>query len=201
MRRVLRQAIAPDLRDGGQPAEVGGSGLGCAGLHDAVAQAKDPDRADPLSPCGWPAEPAGPSRDIAAQCPAGQWTAPTIHVAATPPSSRAAPLRSSRSEKTGGRAKKIDRPHAPATTPCAARCDGRAFWTRWTGYHARGRIEAKPLIVCSQTTAGQWMHCVKLLGQRIAARDPDRQTAEIHIRIALMNRCNALGTAKIIRTA
>jgi hypothetical protein len=45
------------------------------------------------------------------------------------------------------------------------------------------------------------MHCVKLLGQRIAARDPDRQTAEIHIRIALMNRCNALGTAKIIRTA
>jgi hypothetical protein len=149
-----------------------------------------------------------PSRDIASRCPAGQWTAPTIHVAATPPSSRAAPLRSSRSEKTGGRAKKtggrakkIDRPHAPATTPCAARCDGRAFWTRWTGYHARGRIEAKPLIVCSQTTAGQWMRCVKLLGQRIAARDPDRQTAEIHIRIALMNRCNALGTAKIIRTA
>jgi hypothetical protein len=62
-----------------------------------------------------------PSRDIASRCPAGQWTAPTIHVAATPPSSRAAPLRSSRSERTGGRAKKTDRPHAPATTPCARR--------------------------------------------------------------------------------
>jgi hypothetical protein len=45
------------------------------------------------------------------------------------------------------------------------------------------------------------MHCVKLLGQRLSARDPDRQTAEIHIRIALMNCLNALGTAKIIRVA
>ncbi|KAA0916012.1 IS5/IS1182 family transposase, partial [Aquicoccus porphyridii] len=30
---------------------------------------------------------------------------------------------------------------------------------------------------------------------------PDRQTAEIHIRIALMNRFSALGTAEIIRVA
>ncbi|SFB17406.1 hypothetical protein SAMN05421688_3423, partial [Poseidonocella pacifica] len=33
------------------------------------------------------------------------------------------------------------------------------------------------------------------------ARDPDRQTAEIHVRIALMNRFNALGSAEIIRGA
>jgi hypothetical protein len=33
----------------------------------------------------------------------------------------------------------------------------------------------------------------------IAARDPDRQTAEIQIRIALMNRFSALGTAEIVR--
>ncbi|SFB15049.1 hypothetical protein SAMN05421688_3262, partial [Poseidonocella pacifica] len=33
------------------------------------------------------------------------------------------------------------------------------------------------------------------------ARDPDRQTAEIHVRIALMNRFNALGSAEIIRVA
>lgn len=32
-------------------------------------------------------------------------------------------------------------------------------------------------------------------------RDPDRQTAEIHIRIALMNRFSALGTADIVRMA
>jgi hypothetical protein len=70
----------------------------------------------------------------------------------------------------------------------ATRHYGRAFWKRWTGYHARSRIEAK-------------MRCLKSFGERIAARDPDRQTAEIHIRIALMNRFNAPGTAEIIRVA
>ncbi|SPJ26103.1 hypothetical protein PAA8504_03959 [Palleronia abyssalis] len=35
--------------------------------------------------------------------------------------------------------------------------------------------------------------------ERIAARDPDSQTVETHIRIALMNRFNALGTAEIVR--
>lgn len=38
-------------------------------------------------------------------------------------------------------------------------------------------------------------------GERIAARDQDRQTAEIHIRVALMNRFNAPGTAEIVRVA
>lgn len=70
----------------------------------------------------------------------------------------------------------------------ATRHFGRAFWKRWTGYHARSRIEAK-------------MRCLKAFGERIAARDPDRQTAEIHIRIALMNRFNALGNAEIVRVA
>ena len=63
---------------------------------------------------------------------------------------------------------------------------GRAFWKRWTGYHARSRIPAK-------------MRCLKAFGERIAARDPDRQTAEIQIRVALMNRFSALGTAEIVR--
>ncbi|MCC0063672.1 MAG: IS5 family transposase [Defluviimonas sp.] len=70
----------------------------------------------------------------------------------------------------------------------ATRHYGRAFWKRWTGYHARSRIEAK-------------MRCLKSFGERIAARDPDRQTAEIQIRITLMNRFNALGTAEIVRVA
>lgn len=65
---------------------------------------------------------------------------------------------------------------------------GRAFWKHWTGYHARSRIEAK-------------MRCLKAFGERIAARDPDRQTAEIQIRISLINRFNTLGTAEIIRVA
>ncbi|KFI24794.1 transposase [Haematobacter massiliensis] len=41
------------------------------------------------------------------------------------------------------------------------------------------------------------MNCLKAFGERIASRDPDRQTAEIQIRIAIMNRYNTLGTADI----
>ena len=68
----------------------------------------------------------------------------------------------------------------------ATRHYGRAFWKRLAEYHARSRAEAK-------------MRCLKSFGERIAARDPDRQTAEIHIRVALINRFNALGTAEIVR--
>ena len=45
------------------------------------------------------------------------------------------------------------------------------------------------------------MGCLKGFGDRIMARDPDRQTAEIHTRIALINRFAALGTAEIVRVA
>ena len=37
------------------------------------------------------------------------------------------------------------------------------------------------------------MHCMKLLGQRLMARSFDRQVAEVHIRIAVMNGYTALG--------
>lgn len=40
------------------------------------------------------------------------------------------------------------------------------------------------------------MRRLKAFGKRFATRDPDRQTAEIHIRIALMNRFLTLGTAE-----
>ena len=70
----------------------------------------------------------------------------------------------------------------------ATRHFGRAFWKCWTGYHARSRVEAR-------------MRCLKSFGDSIAARDPDRQTAEIHIRVVLMNSFNALGTAEIVRIA
>ncbi|KAA0912992.1 transposase [Aquicoccus porphyridii] len=92
--------------------------------------------------------------------------------------------------RKNGRLWKDDCPAARARneTLRATRYYGRAFRKRWTGYHARSRIEAK-------------MRCLKAFGERIAASDPDRQTAEIHIRIALMNRFSALGTAEIIRVA
>ncbi len=37
------------------------------------------------------------------------------------------------------------------------------------------------------------MHCVKLLGQSLMARDFDRQVAEIQIRATALNRYTALG--------
>ena len=37
------------------------------------------------------------------------------------------------------------------------------------------------------------MHCVKLLGQRLAARDFDRQVAKFQNRVAVMNGFTALG--------
>ena len=42
---------------------------------------------------------------------------------------------------------------------------------------------------------------LKAFGERIAARNPDRQPAEIQIRIALINRFSALGTAETVRAA
>ena len=90
--------------------------------------------------------------------------------------------------RNNGRPWKEDCPATGARneTLRATRHYGRAFWKRWSGYHARSRIEAK-------------MRCLKAVGERISARDPDRQTAEIQIRVALMNRFSALGTADIIR--
>ena len=92
--------------------------------------------------------------------------------------------------RKNGRPWKEDCPAAIARneTLRATRHYGRACWKRWTGYHIRSRIEAK-------------MRCLKAFGERIAARDPDRQTAEIQIRVALMNRFSALGSADIVRVA
>ena len=41
---------------------------------------------------------------------------------------------------------------------------GRTVWRKWSGYHRRSRVETK-------------MNCMKILDQRLAARDFDRQTA------------------------
>lgn len=90
--------------------------------------------------------------------------------------------------RKNGRPWKEDCPAAVARneTLRATRHYGRAFWKRWTGYHARSRIEAKT-------------RRLKAFGERIAASHPDSQTAEIQIRVALMNRFSALGTAEIVR--
>jgi IS5 family transposase len=57
---------------------------------------------------------------------------------------------------------------------------GRTLWRKWSGYHRRSRVETK-------------VNCMKLLGQKLMSRDFDRQTAELHVRIAILNRFTALG--------
>ena len=79
-------------------------------------------------------------------------------------------------------------PWKPTTAGAIARNDalraskylGRALWRNWSGYHRRSRVETK-------------MHCVKLLGQRLMARDFDRQVAEVQVRVAILNGYTTLG--------
>jgi hypothetical protein len=66
----------------------------------------------------------------------------------------------------------------------AQRYLGRTLWRRWSGYRPRSRVETK-------------MHCIKLLGQSLMARDCYRQVAEIQIRIAVLNRYTALGIGPV----
>lgn len=49
--------------------------------------------------------------------------------------------------------------------------------------------------------AGQWIHCVKLLGQRLSARDFDRQVAEIQIRAVILNGFTTLGIPRTVAVA
>jgi hypothetical protein len=82
---------------------------------------------------------------------------------------------------------KPDTPGARARNEAvrASKYLGRALWRNLTGYHRRSRVETK-------------MHCVKLLGQRLAARDFDRQVAEIQIRAAILNGFTALGIPRTV---
>jgi len=88
--------------------------------------------------------------------------------------------------RRNGRAWKADCPAAIARNEIlrATRHLGRALWKKWARYHVRSRVEGR-------------MNCLKRFGERIMSRDPDRQTAEIHIRIAIINTFSALGRAEI----
>lgn len=96
--------------------------------------------------------------------------------------------------------RKNAKPSKPTTAGASVRNEAlraskyisRAIWRNWSGYHRRSRAEPKPFIVCKQTTASQWMHGVKLLGQGLMARDFDRQATEVHVRIGNMNGDTAL---------
>ena len=57
---------------------------------------------------------------------------------------------------------------------------GRTIWKNWSGYHRRSLIETK-------------MHCIKLLGDKLRARNFQSQVNEIHARVAVLNRFTDLG--------
>ena len=63
----------------------------------------------------------------------------------------------------------------------ATRRLGRTIWKKWSGYHQRSLVETK-------------MRSFKMLGERIMARDFDRQVAELQVRAAVLNRFMRLGT-------
>lgn len=65
---------------------------------------------------------------------------------------------------------------------------GRPIWKKWSGYHRRSLVETK-------------MYCFKLLGQRLAARTFNRQTTELKVRAAILNRFSKIGTPNTIRVA
>lgn len=65
---------------------------------------------------------------------------------------------------------------------------GRAIWKHWSGYHRRSLVETA-------------MHRFKRLGDRLLARRPERQVAEVHVRCAILNRFVQLGMPNTVSLA
>jgi hypothetical protein len=65
---------------------------------------------------------------------------------------------------------------------------GRRLWKCWSGYHRRSLAETA-------------MSRLKRLGERLSARDPARQVAEVQIRCAILNTFNALGMPDTVARA
>lgn len=113
----------------------------------------------------------------------GPQTAPATPGAATPPRSAGRPPQPSRSARSADRGKMtVRRRHARDGALRATRDGGRAFRTRWTGDHARCRVEAE-------------MRCLEVSGERIASSDSDRHAAGIRTGLAIR------ASAEIVRVA
>jgi hypothetical protein len=65
---------------------------------------------------------------------------------------------------------------------------GRRLRKRWSGYHRRSLAETA-------------MSRLKRLGERLSARNPARQVAEVKIRCAILNTFNALGMPDTVARA
>ena len=125
---------------------------------------------------------------------------PMTRADATPPSPCARPPRSSRSARTGGPGRQMPGSTGPKQDPAPPGP---------TAGHS-GSVGPDPTPVAGSRrrcphrffrTCGVHRLALKAFAERSAARHPDCQPAEIQIRVALINRCNALGTAEIVRMA
>ena len=56
----------------------------------------------------------------------------------------------------------------------------RTIWKKWSGYHRRSLVETQ-------------IHCIKLLGDKLTARNFQSQVNEMHARIAILNEFTELG--------
>jgi hypothetical protein len=65
---------------------------------------------------------------------------------------------------------------------------GRRLWKKWGGYHRRSLAETA-------------VSRLKRLGERLSARDPARQVAEVQIRCAILNTFNSLGMPETVALA
>lgn len=63
---------------------------------------------------------------------------------------------------------------------------GRAIWKTWSGHYCRSLVEIK-------------MGCIKRLGERVMARDFDRQVTELQVRSSIFNRFTSLGAPLTVR--
>jgi len=63
---------------------------------------------------------------------------------------------------------------------------GRTIWKKWSGYHQRSLVETK-------------MRCFKLLGERVMARDFERQVTELQVRVAILNHGIALTKTSFVQ--
>ncbi|GAA0431836.1 hypothetical protein GCM10009094_40490 [Massilia aurea] len=67
----------------------------------------------------------------------------------------------------------------------ATRRLGRQIWEKWSAYHWRSLVETK-------------IRCFKLLGERVMARDIDRQVAKLRALAAILNRFTRLDTTATV---
>ena len=125
----------------------------------------------------------------AAQDPAGQWTVPMRPAVAAPPSSNGGPRRAFRSGGTGAPGRKTARRRRLAARRRAPR-------SATGGRSGRAGPDATPEVASGRRCDAS--------GQSASAsprETPDRQAAEVHVRVALMNRLPPPGTAEIVRAA